>query len=104
MTKALDLPSRVTIEEIDEQRRKGWTDFHPEDYCHRCGNRNIPSWHVDSDRFNTALGPYLTQPYNGIICPTCFVLLHEEVTGLTTTWYLLPLQGQWFRPIQIKGE
>ncbi len=23
---------------IAEQRTKGWPDFHPEDFCHRCGH------------------------------------------------------------------
>lgn len=82
------LPDRVHLHEIDEQRELGWSDFHPEDYCHKCGNRNIPSWSVDSDRFNAAFGS--DHPYQGIVCPTCFVLAHEAATGLTATWRLVP--------------
>lgn len=84
---ALDHPS-VTIEEIDRQRSLGWPDFHPEDYCHRCGGKNPTSWFVDSDRWNIAFGPPDQHPYNGIVCPGCFVLLHEKATGMWTTWKL----------------
>lgn len=71
----------VTIAEIDEQRTKGWTDFHPETYS---------SWVTDTDRFNTALGPPHNHPHNGIVCPGCFVDLHEQATGLMCTWRLVP--------------
>jgi hypothetical protein len=89
-------PLRVSIAEIDRQRSKGWTDFHPEDYCHRCGNHN-PSWWIDSDRFNIAMGSHTHHQWNGIVCPSCFVSLHEEATGLQTTWQLIPAAP--FRPI-----
>ena len=49
------------------QRAAGWPDWHPEDYCHRCGGRNA-SWHVDSDRFNAAMGKPSEHRWNGIIC------------------------------------
>lgn len=80
----------VTLAEIDDQRAKGWPDFHPEDYCHRCGGRNVPSWTVDSDRFNVALAHPNEHLYNGIVCPGCFVVLHEKVTGMRTDWRLVP--------------
>lgn len=85
----------VTLDEINEQRKRGWPDFHPEDYCHRCGGRNR-SWFVDSDRFNAAYGPPDEHPHNGIVCPGCFIEAHEAATGLTTTWRLVPAQP--FRP------
>lgn len=80
----------VTLAEIDEQRDKGWPDFHPEDFCHRCGGKNVRSWSVDSDRFNAALGYPNEHPYDGIVCPGCFVELHEQATGLQTVWRLAP--------------
>ena len=80
----------VTIAEMDEQRRLGWPDFHPEEFCHRCGGKNVRSWWVDSDRFNAALGHPNEHPYNGIVCPGCFVELHEMATGMQTTWKLVP--------------
>lgn len=83
-------PPSVTLAQIREQRSKGWPDFDPEDYCHRCGGRNPSSWFVDSDRFNTAFGPPMNHPYNGIVCPGCFVEAHEAATGLTVSWHLVP--------------
>lgn len=91
----VDNPPSVTLEQIAEQRAKGWPDFHPEDYCHRCGGRNC-SWFVDSDRFNAAMGPFGEHRWNGIVCTGCFVALHAEATGLTATWELVPATQ--FRP------
>jgi hypothetical protein len=71
------------------QRAAGWPDWHPEDYCHRCGGLN-PSWCVDSDRFNAAMGKPAEHRWNGIVCPGCFVELHEAATGLTASWRLVP--------------
>lgn len=78
----------VTLDEIARQRELGWPDFHPEDYCHCCGGRNVSSWFVDTDRFNAAFPG--EHPFNGIVCPGCFVASHEQATGLTCTWQLLP--------------
>lgn len=89
----------VKLSEIDEQRALGWPDFHPEDYCHRCGGRN-PSWWVDSDRFNMAFGPPEQHPYQGIVCPGCFVEAHEKATGLHCTWMLVPDPTTPFRSIE----
>lgn len=88
--------TRVDLDEIDAQRALGWPDFHPEDFCHRCGNRNVGSWFVASDRFNAAMGRHVEHQWNGIVCPACFVELHEAATGLRTTWELVPTM---FRPI-----
>lgn len=77
------------LREIARQREQGWPDFHPEDYCHRCGAPN-PSWTVDSDRFNTAMGRPETHQWEGIVCVGCFIYLHEQATGLTCTWKLVP--------------
>lgn len=82
------LPHRVELAEIDRQRSLGWPDFHPEDYCHRCGGRNVPSWFTAHALFNEAFGPPETHPHNGIVCPSCFVTEHERQTGSTTTWEL----------------
>ncbi len=81
---------QVSMNEIDYQRRVGWFDFDPEDYCHRCGNRNCVWW-TDSDRFNLAIDAHgVDSNYNGIICIPCFVELHEEKTNLKTAWKLEP--------------
>lgn len=79
----------MTPDEIASQRAAGWPDFHPETYCHRCGNLNVPSWWVDSDRWNiaTANDPRTSTV---ILCPSCFVAAHEAATGLHSTWRLVP--------------
>ncbi len=41
----------VLPEEIVRQRQLGWPDFHPEDFCHRCGRRN-PVWYADAALWN----------------------------------------------------
>lgn len=84
----------VTPEEIERQRELGWPDFHPEDHCHRCGGVNVPAWYVDSDRFNAAFpdDPLI------IVCPGCFVIAHEEATGLRTAWTLTPTTP--FHPLE----
>ncbi len=78
----------IDISEIDRQRDLGWPDFGPEDYCHKCGGVNVPSWSVDSDRFNMAFSR--EHAYGGIVCPGCFVVAHERATGMYTTWKLVP--------------
>jgi hypothetical protein len=75
---------RITQAELDSQRRKGWPDFHPEDFCHRCGGPNI-SWSVDSEAWNSVMRPVCeTGRWSEIICPICFVELaggvHCQVT------------------------
>ena len=76
---------QVTPDDIIEQRKKGWVDFDPEDYCHRCGRPNI-SWFVDSPLWNSA--DIEGEIPSGIICPQCFV----EKVGLAEmiTWELKP--------------
>ena len=59
----------VLPETIEKQRKKGWPDFHPEDFCHRCGRRN-PVWWTDSRSWNRA-APERTS----ILCPSCFAEL-----------------------------
>lgn len=58
-------------------------DRHPEERCQRCGRAN-PVWVADSDRFNLAVGR------SAIVCPSCFVIAHEEATGLRCVWELRP--------------
>lgn len=63
--------------DFDHQRANGWPDFHPEDYCHRCGRPNI-SWHIDGDVWSTVMRPEgheAAYRWNEIICPVCFIEL-----------------------------
>lgn len=72
---------RVDPEEIERQRVKGWPDFHPEAYCHRCGTRNVWSWSTDDDVFSEATGDSGT-----ILCPQCLAAFYPD-----QTWAFLPL-------------
>ena len=72
---------------IDREREAGWTHFHPEDFCHRCGRPNVPSWFVASPLWNGAMRPQgeASEQWNGIVCPPCFVELYEATTGVKCT-------------------
>lgn len=76
---------RETVEDIREQRRQGWPDFHPEDYCHRCGRPNVDSWYVDPELWRQAVsqGDLYT-----VLCPQCFTKAWEEMAGQSVTWVL----------------
>lgn len=77
------MANSVTPELIDEQRAKGWVDFHPEDYCHRCGNPNVSSWWVDPYEWK------LVYPDESpIVCPPCFVAAWEKAAGGRVSWEL----------------
>jgi hypothetical protein len=69
----------------EEQRRAD----HPEIYCHRCGVTNV-SWVAPSPLWNEVMrGGDINgeNPFDGIVCPTCFVVL-AETTGIASGWYL----------------
>lgn len=75
----------VTIDEIEEQRAKGWPDFHPEHFCHRCGGRNV-TWWIDSTAWNPIMrpeGPEARWRWNEIICIACYVELFDIQFPLT---------------------
>lgn len=76
----------VLPEEILHQRANGWPDFHPEDFCHRCGRRN-PVWWVDANQWETATEDRPRGELD-ILCPSCFVELHEAATGQRFLWEL----------------
>jgi len=65
--------------EIVQQRKLGWPDFHPEDYCHHCGQRNIcwtsPEW-VE-----------LTGSDGGILCPVCFADHDSTAIWVVQRWH-----------------
>jgi len=78
------LPLQVTLQELDDQHAKSWVDFHPEDFCHRCGNRNV-TWAADMDVWRAVMNP--DEPWHGIICMPCFIELYELNHG-RTAWRL----------------
>lgn len=69
---------------IKRQRASGWPDIHPEDYCHRCGNRNAGSWHADSSLWRVALEGLGCE--ETILCPSCFVEGVEKAMGPGAHW------------------
>ena len=76
-----DYPGRylsVTAAEIVSQRALGWPDFHPEDFCHRCGAANV-CWYTDSTTWNDVMGDETR--WNGILCIPCFIALTEDRVG-----------------------
>jgi len=84
---------RVDPDHITEQRERGWPDMHPEDYCHRCGNRN-PLWVADRDDWLTATSAWAAETgREGICCPTCFTEMHTNATGRAVVWRLVPHVG-----------
>lgn len=82
---------RVELSEIDNQRTLGWIDFHPEDFCHRCGNRNLESWSAPSWWWNRVWADSAEDEddYQGIVCPQCFNELAAQ-SGLSPTWRIEP--------------
>lgn len=74
----------VDVKEIAEQREKGWVDFHPEDFCHRCGGRNVYSWNAPNDIWNMVVG----MNWEGIVCPQCFTELASDAGYIPTVWLL----------------
>jgi hypothetical protein len=84
----MNAPLRITQELLDQQRAKGWTDWHPEDYCHRCYETNI-SWYVDTPAWTDVMrcgnvdGWGLWQE---IICIPCFTELADSHYGETQAW------------------
>lgn len=59
--------------DIVAERANGWVNFHPEKFCHRCGQRNVRPWFTDSALWNEVL------PEELIVCPQCFTELYEAL-------------------------
>lgn len=66
-------------------------EVHPEDFCHRCTGPNVP-WCAASPLWNYVMrGDDIngTEPFDGIVCPTCFAVMAEAV-GAGDLWRLEP--------------
>lgn len=82
--------TRIDPALVEEQRAAGWPDMHPEDFCHRCGIRNH-SWAADRQSWLEATTSYAEQTgHEGILCPSCFIELHQQATGQATIWAIHP--------------
>lgn len=64
---------------------------HPEGLCTDCGRRNV-CWSVDSDRWNFVARTGDVEP---MLCPACFVIRWEKVTGMVACWTLVPDVMRW---------
>lgn len=73
------LMDSVDPNDIHAQRAAGWPDFHPEDYCHRCGRRN-PLWFSPE-------WVELTGGDSGILCPPCFAEHDPNALWLVTRYH-----------------
>ena len=72
----------IPVDEIERQRVLGWPEFHPEDYCHRCGLQNA-CWYAPSPLWNAVMG----DSGQGIVCMLCFVEI-AEAKGIVKAWRL----------------
>lgn len=81
-----DNAAAVLPEEILRQRAMGWPDFHPEDFCHRCGRRNAVWW-VGGDLWKAAVEGR-ERGVVDILCPSCFTELFEARSGTRCVWQL----------------
>lgn len=75
-------PLSVTLTDIVDQRATGWPDWHPEDYCHRCGHENV-SWWTARETWDPVMrdgDPAGWGPWEEIVCIPCFIEL-AELTG-----------------------
>lgn len=80
----------MTPLQIAEQRALGWPDIHPEDFCHRCGARNI-DWFTDRESWIAATSAWAAETgREGICCVTCFADMYREATGRNPTWKVSP--------------
>lgn len=70
---------------IAAQRAAGWPEWHPEDYCHRCGGTN-PPWVTDAHLWTVGAGLY------DILCITCWVDAYQAATGETVCLRVVPLE------------
>lgn len=73
---------------ILEQRRLGWPDIHPEDYCHRCGVSFDP-WFTDRETWLAGTSVWSKETgREGICCMTCFTDMYKANTGKRPCWNL----------------
>lgn len=85
---AAALFTHVAPELILEQREQGWPDMHPEDFCHRCGDRNM-HWSADPEDWEVATKSWAEATgMEGICCPRCFAEMHLLATGKRIIWTL----------------
>jgi len=88
---APDWVQSVSLDEINKQRSIGWPDFHPEDFCHQCGQRN-PNWFTNKEDWQQAT-QFLPRRELEILCPSCFCHELALVEPETQVWELKRYDG-----------
>lgn len=84
------MPLRVDPQFMADQRIAGWPDVHPEDYCHKCGDKNM-LWYAGRDDWDAATKEWAAATgREGICCPRCFADMHKAATGRSVIWKLMP--------------
>jgi len=74
---------------VAEQRSAGWPDMHPEDFCHKCGTRNMSWATATRDDWLTATSAWAAETgREGICCPQCFADMYDDQTGQKACWIL----------------
>lgn len=80
-----------TQADFDHQRANGWPDFHPEDYCHRCGGPNM-TWAAPQEVWNPVMRPEGPDTenwlWNEIVCPPCFSEMAAKNVASGVIWEL----------------
>lgn len=92
LRRAIDaVPTRAVLAidpaEVHRQRADKWPDFHPELFCHRCGQRNVVGWTAPHDEWSIAT-QHLDRGVLAVLCLLCFTTLYTENTGETPVWEL----------------
>lgn len=85
----------VTPAEIVRQRSLKWPDFHPEDFCHRCG-KAFTNWSASRKDWLTATSKWAAETgREGICCIDCFAEMHEGATGQRSNLVVSFWRGSW---------
>ena len=73
---------------IEYQRKLGWPDIHPEDYCHRCGVEFDP-WYTERSTWLDGTRQWSAETgREGICCMTCFTEMYRK-EGKYVQWHLV---------------
>lgn len=83
---------------MDEDTSEDGYVGNPVGECSYCGQLQSITWSTDLDRWETAMTG-AGHTYESL-CPSCFVMWHEQATGMRTTWMLVPDPKATFRPVR----
>lgn len=98
-------PVCVTLDELEAQHENRWRDFHPERFCHRCGNANV-DWATSPETWDPVMRPDERWWWHEIVCIPCFIELAERHHG-PSCWRVTrdPHTGiEWLSEIKEDGQ